>query len=275
MSKSKSKSKASSLPPFDKYHYYVHSVQSAAHDASLIRKMTKQYCPKITDLVLQEDFCGTAALCYEWTELHPKFRAVGIDLDKKALAWGVKHHTPHHSKQAVARVKTICDNVLKVHPIKPHVICALNFSYFFIRAREEMLRYFKASRAALQNHGLLVLDAFGGPNYQLPNSDKRRNAAEKFSFWWEVETFDALSHEMTCHLHYQRQGERRRERVFSYDWRLWGVPEITEILRDAGFSKVHYWAEGVDKKGHGNGNYRPVRKESDCEAWVCYIVAQK
>lgn len=278
MSSTAKKSAKKKLPPFDKYFYYTHSVQSAPHDAELIWKMfrkswTQKNLPAQT--LLQEDFCGTAALCYEWAELGPQFAAVGIDLDEAALDWGVENHLPTHSDGVEQRVATICGDVLADHHLRPHVICALNFSYFFIEQRAKMLEYFRNSLKSLQSGGILVLDCFGGPAYQVSHMDRRVNREEKFTYWWEVESFDSISHKMTCHLHYQRNGEHQRKKVFSYHWRLWGVPEITDILREAGFSSVEYWSEGLNKAGEGDGRYRPVTEEKECKAWVCYIIAKK
>ena len=272
--------KTKKLPPFDKYFYYTQSVQSAPHDAELLWKMYRKSRPQkqassSDPVILQEDFCGTAALCYEWAALDSRCHAVGIDLDRKALEWGKAHHTEEHSDDVEQRVTTICGDVLADHHIRPNVISAMNFSYFFIEERHKMLEYFRSSRNALQKEGLLVLDCFGGPAYQNAHLDKRVNVEEKFTYWWEVESFDALSHKMTCHLHYQRRGEAQRMRVFSYHWRQWSVPEITDILREAGFASIEYWSEGLDKKGDGDGKYHPVKEEKNCEAWVCYIVAKK
>lgn len=270
-------SKAKKLPPFDKYFYYTNSVQSAPHDAELLwkmfRKSRKGALPE--QVMFQEDFCGTAALCYEWAALAPECHAVGIDLDQKALDWGKKHHSQEHDEDVFNRVTTICGDVLADHHIRPNLICALNFSYFFIEDRQKMLEYFRSSRNSLQQDGLLVLDCFGGPAYQNTHLDRRTNPEEKFTYWWEVESFDSISHHMTCHLHYQRRGEKKREKVFTYHWRQWSVPEITDLLREAGFSNIEYWAEGMTKSGEGDGRYKPVTQEKNCEAWVCYIVAKK
>lgn len=271
----KARSKSLKKPAFDKYFHYTHSVQSAEHDAELLwnmmRKVWKGPLPKAP--CLQEDFCATAALCYEWAKLGPQHHAAGIDLDSKALAWGAEHHTKESSKSAISRVQLIHGDVMKDHSIKPHLICALNFSYFFIKDRVTLKSYFQACKKSLSKNGLLVLDAFGGPDYLMPHSDQRRNSEHKFTYWWNVEKFDAISHEIKCHIHFKRDGEGLRRKVFSYDWRLWSIPEITDLLRESGFSKIEYWAEGLDRQGHGNGIFKPIKSETECETWITYIVA--
>ena len=54
---------------------------------------------------------------------------------------------------------------------------------------------------------------------------------------------------------------------------MWSIPELREILEDAGFSRtVAYW-EGEDDDGDGDGNFYISNKEDNCESWVTYIAA--
>lgn len=276
MSQKKSTTPKKPKSGFDKYFLYTHSVQGAAHDADLLWKMMRKVWsgPLPEAPMLQEDFSGTAALCYEWVKLGAHHRAAGIDLDAKALAWGTEHHTHDLTPNQLERIQILHDDVMVNHGLKPHVICALNFSYFFIHDRATLKKYFAACRKSLAKNGVLILDAFGGPDYLMPHIDRRRNDDESFTYWWEVETFDAISHEIKCHIHFQRDGEAKRNRVFSYDWRLWSIPEISDLLRECGFTQLEYWAEGLDKKGHGNGVFKPTKSERECETWITYIVAK-
>ena len=262
------------IPKFDKYDLYTNSVQSAEHDAGLIWKMYSDATPKKTKrkLLLREDFCGTASLCFEWVKLSGKHHAVGVDIDNTALTWGLLNHGKNPLDQT--RIKLVCNDVMKVHRGQPDIICALNFSYYFIDQRRELLRYFELCRHRLANEGMLILDAFGGPEYLVPHRDKRRNSEKKFNFWWEVESFDSISHRIKTHIDFQVDGQKIRKRVFSYDWRLWTLPEIVDVLRDAGFKKIEFWAEGLDASGHGNGRFRKIKTEKNCATWVTYITAR-
>jgi hypothetical protein len=65
------------------------------------------------------------------------------------------------------------------------------------------------------------------------------------------------------------------ERAFSYDWRLWTLAEIRELLEEAGFSRVTFYWQGFDEDGEGDGDFQPV-DEGDADAgWICYITAEK
>jgi SAM-dependent methyltransferase len=262
---------------FDKYDLYVNSVQSAEHDARLIWKMYLDATPKAAKrkLLLREDFCGTAGLCFEWAKLGANHHAVGVDIDNTALTWGLLHHgTNDQSSQHKNQIKLVCNDVMKVGQGQPDIICALNFSYYFMNRRSELKRYFELCRQRLANNGMLILDAFGGPEYLVPHRDKRRNDEKKFNFWWEIESFDAISHRVKTHIDFQVDGQKIRKRVFSYDWRLWTLPEIVDVLCDAGFKKIEFWAEGLDASGHGNGRFRKIKTEKNCATWVTYITAK-
>jgi SAM-dependent methyltransferase len=265
------------IPKFDKHELYVNSVQSADHDAQLMRTMYSDGSPKKIKrkLLLREDFCGTGALCYEWARLDSEHHAVGVDIDNSTLVWGTLHHgTNAKLSQQNKQVKLICGDVMKVRHGQPDIICALNFSYYFMHHRSDLLRYLSLCRQRLADGGILILDAFGGPEYLGPHRDKRRNSEKKFTFWWEVESFDAISHRIKTHIDFQVDGQKIRKRVFSYDWRLWTLPEILDLLREAGFKTIEFWAEGLDRRGHGNGRFRKIKSEKNCATWVTYITAR-
>ena len=65
------------------------------------------------------------------------------------------------------------------------------------------------------------------------------------------------------------------ERAFTYDWRLWTLPELRELLTEAGFSQVHIYWETDDKDGQPSGKYRRATVGKPDLAWLCYIVAVK
>jgi len=62
--------------------------------------------------------------------------------------------------------------------------------------------------------------------------------------------------------------------AFVYDWRVWTLPELTEMLSEAGFNPTVYW-EGTDKNNEGNGIFTPATQGEADAGWVVYIVAQK
>ena len=64
------------------------------------------------------------------------------------------------------------------------------------------------------------------------------------------------------------------KKAFTYDWRLWTLPEIRELLIDCGFSQTTVYWEGTDPEtGEGNGEYSATESGDDDPSWIAYIVA--
>jgi hypothetical protein len=118
-----------------------------------------------------------------------------------------------------------------------------------------------------------VLDIFGGPQHGEPSCDSRRSGNVAYQF--EQEFFDPISRKTRFHLHFKVGRDRLRKRVFSYDWRMWSIPEVREILRDAGFSETLVYWEGTGRNGRGNGQYSPRDRGESCQVWTAYIVGKK
>ena len=65
------------------------------------------------------------------------------------------------------------------------------------------------------------------------------------------------------------------KRAFTYEWRLWTLPEIRELLAEAGFSRSTVYWEDRDANGDGTNTYRPRAHARQEPAWVAYIVAER
>jgi hypothetical protein len=63
-------------------------------------------------------------------------------------------------------------------------------------------------------------------------------------------------------------------RAFSDSSRVWTLPEIRELLDEAGFSESHVYWEGTDRRtGDGNDVFTRREKVDGDPAWVAHIVA--
>ena len=64
--------------------------------------------------------------------------------------------------------------------------------------------------------------------------------------------------------------------AFVYDWRLWTIPELREIMQEAGFVDIHILWEGTERDtGEGNGVFRRVKRGDPDEAWIAFVVGRK
>ena len=164
-------------------------------------------------------------------------------------------------------------DVLEERDDKTQIICANNFSYFTFRKRQELARYFKAVRHSLVDEGFLYLDIYGGPEAQIPQLEEWEY--DDFTYVWDQDDFDPVTGDYRCFIHFDFPDGTRMKKAFRYDWRLWNLTEVKDLLKETGFSKVVTYWEGTDKDGDGNGVFRPVRRGDDSIAWVAYVVAFK
>lgn len=66
------------------------------------------------------------------------------------------------------------------------------------------------------------------------------------------------------------------KQVFSYEYRLWTLPEIREVLSEAGFSRAEVYWQGTDEEtGEANGEFTPTEIGEPNAGWIVYLVAEK
>jgi hypothetical protein len=220
---------------------------------------------------LREDFGGTGAISCTWVSKGPQNEAFAVDLDPEPIAMGVERHFSKLPPKARARMHYIQGNVLDKRDFKVDVICAFNFSYFIFKRRAQLLSYFKKVRQGLDKQGMFFIDLFGGPESQKIVTDVRK--MKGLTYYWECQSFNPITAECTFAIHFRDAKGKKHENVFTYDWRLWTLAELRELLEEAGFSRsIAFW-EGDDDKGGGNGEYEPSEIGENCDAWVSYVAA--
>ncbi|WP_413288624.1 class I SAM-dependent methyltransferase [Bdellovibrio sp. HCB337] len=255
----------------DKYDLYRRAVQSAENDVEFIRDTYKELKKK-SARTFREDFCGTFALSTEWIKLDPKHNSIGVDLDPEPMAYGKANYLSKIRPEQQKRMQLIEGNVLHSNLPKADVVAAMNFSYFCFKSREVMKLYFTNVYKSLAKDGVFLVDVFGGSQCQGPIEDTIK--MDGFTYYWDQANFDPVSNEALFYIHF-RVGGRKIEKVFTYDWRLWSIPELREIMMEAGFKKTHIYWEGTARDGSGNGVFTRTEKGESCDSWIAYVVAEK
>jgi SAM-dependent methyltransferase len=221
---------------------------------------------------LKEDFCGTALLAARWVQERHDRTAVGVDLDGPTLQWAQKHNIAPLSDDERARIVLRRDNVLHVVKPKVDMVVALNFSYFIFRTRPALRAYFEAARRSLDTGGVFIIDTFGGWEAQKPMVERTRHRG--FTYLWELERYDPVANFGQFYIHFKFHDGGGIRRAFSYSWRLWSIPEIREVLHEAGFKKLDLYWEGFDKRtGFGNSVFRKVGAAKNSPGWIAFFVA--
>jgi SAM-dependent methyltransferase len=256
----------------DKLDLYQRSVQSPDVDVSLMERLHRRLVGEPLR-TLREDFCGTAQICCEFVGKHKANRSIGIDLDRPTLDWGIARNVAALTPEQQERVLLLEDNVLNVTRPRADLTCAMNFSYSVFKTRPEMLAYMKKARKGLKKNGVFLLDLYGGPSSQEEEQETTRK--REFMYIWDQSRFDPITHHTLCKIHFAFKDGSRLRNAFTYDWRLWTLPELQELMAEAGFHNIHVLWEGTDSEtDEGNGVYRRrARGEAD-HAWISYVVAQ-
>jgi hypothetical protein len=256
---------------FDKYELYRKAVQSAEHDVVFIRDTYREIKGKNAK-VFREDFCGTFALSTEWIKMNSLHRSVGIDLDPEPMAYGKSHYLAKLKPDQQRRMQLIEGNVLASNLPKADIVAAMNFSYFCLKQRELVKKYFASVLSSLNKDGIFLVDLFGGS--QCYDSIEDTKKVDNFTYYWDQTNFDPVTNEALFHIHF-KVGRKKFEQVFTYDWRLWTIPELREIMSEVGFKKMHVYWEGTAKDGSGSGEFTRVDHGESCQSWIAYIVGEK
>lgn len=257
----------------DRHKLYELSVQDVSHEYDFINKTFRDIRGYNAN-ILREDFCGTAKMCCEWVGHNGRNTAVGVDIDADVLTWGKKHNLRKLKPDARKRVTLLQDDVMRVKTKPAQIVLAMNFSYQLFKQRETLKKYFKSVHKSLADDGVFFLDAFGG--YEAYSETREKTKHKGFTYIWEQEAYNPITGDMTCHIHFHFPDKSRLRKAFTYEWRLWTLPELRELLAEANFSRVTVYWEGTDEEsGEGNGIYSPALEGDADPSWVCYLLAEK
>lgn len=261
------------LKPFDKYKYYLAAVQSPEADMEFLRDVYRELKGRRA-FTLREDFCGTFANCCAWVKMHRDNHAYGLDLDGEPIQYGRMHNLPNLKPSEQQRVHIFQSNVLTRFAYPVDIVSAFNFSFCIFKERAVLRRYFANALKSLNSNGIFVVDCFGGTESQQANMEQTRH--RKFTYFWDQESFDPVTYYAKFAIHFQLKGEKKlRKRVFTYDWRLWTIPEIRDLMEEVGFSKTSVYWEGTTRNGKGDGNFKRVESGEECDGWIAYVVGEK
>ena len=223
---------------------------------------------------LREDFCGTANTSCEWVRRRADNLAWGVDLDEEVLGWGKKNNLGSLTDEAMDRIQLLHADVLNVDTPAMDVVLAMNFSYWIFRTREALRGYFSRIRECLVDDGVLFLDFYGG--YETMREMEEETDHDDFIYIWDQNRYNPITGDMNCQIHFKFRDGSQIKQAFTYDWRLWTLPEVRELLEEAGFSRVLVHWEGTDEKTQeGDGVFTATQIGEADAAFICYLSAEK
>ncbi len=257
----------------DRYDLYEKSVQEPEGEVDLVEQVWKEQRDRRC-LSIREDFCGSACVCMEWVKRRRDHGAIGVDLDSAVLKWARDRIPQRLTREQAVRVELVQADVLTVETEPVDSVLAMNFSYYLFTTRDRLRDYFARARGALVDDGLFLLDAYGGSDAFLELEEKRR--VDGFTYIWDQHSYNPITGEALNYIHYRVPDGSELKNAFAYEWRVWTLPEILELLREVGFAKATVYWEGTDEKtGEGNDEFDPATTGEACPGWIAYIVAEK
>ena len=255
----------------DRHRLYERSVQSTEEDVELIAQIYEERRGR-KPRTLREDFCGTAQLACEWVRASSRHHAIGVDIDPDVLAWGTEHNLDRLSRKQRRRIALLNEDVMHARAPAADILVAFNFSYWTFKRREQLLSYFRAARRGLAANGVFILDIFGGPDAM--TECRERTSYRGFTYVWEQASYEPISGDYLCHIHFHFPDGSKLKRAFTYDWRLWTLPEVRDLLIEAGFSRTAVYWEQTGRDGEGNGEFAPAERGDSDPAWIAYVIAE-
>ncbi len=271
----KPKTKREKAPPMaqgqDRYKLYLASVQDPEHEIEFFDRAHRELIGG-TPKTLREDFCGTAAVCYAWVQSDDQRQALGVDIDPEPLAWGKQNLTGDMDEAQLGRVRLLEDDVRKIDGQKAQIVSAQNFSFWVFKTRAEVVAYFKAVYENLGDKGIFILDMMGGGETQTEDEEETTEK-DGFDYVWEQTRFDPITHRCSFYIHFRFPDGSQMNKAFEYHWRLWSIPEVREMLEEAGFGRsVVYWDVADDEE---DDDYQILEEADPDECWISYIVGVK
>jgi len=257
----------------DPHRLYEKSVQDEVAEVDFVDRAFKSLRGRQARS-LREDFCGTANVCYEWIGRRRDNVAVGVDLDPAVLAWSRTHKLAGLTPAAARRVRLLEDNVLSARCRPVDILLAMNFSYWLFKTRAALREYFSTVRRNLKADGVFFLDCYGG--YDAFRVLRERRTYRTHTYIWDQASYNPVNGHITCHIHFNFRDGSRLPQAFTYDWRLWTLPELREVLEEAGFARsVVYWQGWDPKTGEPDGDFKPVEVADADAGWLAYVAALK
>ncbi len=261
----------------DRHELYQLSVQNVEAEIDFIDATYTALRGKPAQ-TLREDFCGTAASACEWVKRRETNRSIGVDLDGPTLDWGRERNILPLDPKAQQRVTLLQKDVRKTGPkgMGVDVVLAMNFSYWIFQTRQGLRDYFESVLESLDDDGIFVCDFYGGSDTMLEQEEVRK-INKHFTYVWDQNKYNPITGDMECRIHFKFPDGTEMRDAFIYEWRLWTLPEIRELLSEAGFEDVTVYWEGTDPEDEeeGNGEFTPTMQGEADPAFICYIVSQK
>ena len=236
----------------DRFALYELCVQSPRHVVGFLHAVHGN-----RPTILREDFCGTAAVSRRWVDEGIRrgevFSAIAVDVDQTTLDWAKLKASDNPVIAAhIQFLRGDCTSAqAPAHDVGADIIFVGNFSIGYIYTRSELLSYLRDSRDRLSKAnsgfggGIFVCDLYGGASaFTLGGLHRRYSGpkGEQIHYNWLHEEADAqtciVQNSISFRVIESDDAVIEFPREFVYRWRLWSIPELRDVMLEAGFSSA-------------------------------------
>jgi len=116
--------------------------------------------------------------------------------------------------------------------------------------------------------GVMVLEQYAGPEACMTGSDIIELDDDLIAIW-EQESFNAVTHQGINYLHFRSADGQPVAKPFVYDFRIWSLPELSDLLYEAGFGQLQFFQMG----GEVTGNLEACSSAEIQDHWTVHIAA--
>lgn len=251
----------------DRHRLYELAVQAPDRDARWLTRWFRRAAGRPLRH-LREDFAGTAAIARAFVQGGADRRALAVDADPPTVRAAARAAAAALTAEQQRRLRICCADVRQIAAPRADLTLAANFSYCVFHARAELLGYLRSARAGLRRGGFLLLDVQGGGLLQRPFAERHRHRG--FAHIWEQRAFDPIRHRIDCRIHFEFADGSVRRDAFVYDWRLWTLPELQDLLTEAGFVDLQVlWQEPR------TGEFRRCRRAPAAPNWLAFVAGRR
>lgn len=271
----KNKSLPSMAEEADKFDCYQKSVQEPEHEIEVFDIAFREAYGK-KPISLREDFCGTFAVSCEWVKSHKNRWGIAVDICPDTLQWGIHNNQSKLKPETLKRIEVLNQDVRSSSKRLVDVLAAQNFSFWIFKTRKEVVDYFKIILMNLDEQGIVVLDMMGGKECYATDTTEKRTVVKGhkgFKYHWEQAYFNPITGDCSFYIHFKFADGSKMKKAFEYHWRFWTIPEVKEMLAEAGFRKsLVYWDIAPEDE---EAEWKAVNKAPNDDSWLCYIVGVK
>lgn len=225
---------ARSKSNLSRYDLYELAAQAPEAEAKFLRAVHNAR-PE----VLAEDFAGPAGIARAWVALADHHRAICTDVDPEPLEHARARAERDLTGDAASRIEfSVCD--VREAKGRADIVASLNFAVGELHTRGALLTYLRHTLMRLHPRGIFVCDIYAGPDALVPGRFEQKIDTDHgtITYTWRQVEADPLTHRVRNAMDFRLPDGSRMNDAFTYEWRLWTIPELRDACREAGFKRT-------------------------------------